>query len=332
MKTRGVLLILAGVALGLVVYEGGATAREQVRGRADQSKQLLSLKRKINRLRQRSISYESPRAECSPDAATECWAKSESEAREKLLELAELQERELASQMDPTGTSEIDPNPEHMSSVLCEDGVSEAEKVAIATELSSRYKWAVHVQRIRAPKDSDFSQEAQHQVIKKHLGEQRYIDQVIKCRKLDASQEERRRELGQEQLGEILGLSDTQRSRVKELFAKRYALQYGVDRYVPVLDDTGHMVDVELQAPDVASVQYDTPADSEAEYARRELELSESFFSLLTPEQARRYQRLLEDQGEAIQFLSIMRFDPPETPRKSALEGASASQTTEHVN
>lgn len=332
MKTRGLLLIVASVALGLVVYEGGATAREQMQDRADHSRQLLGLKRKINRLRQRSISYEPPRAAVSSNAAIGCWAKSENEARERLLELAELQEQELASQMDPTGTSEIDPNPEHMSSVLCEDGVSEAEKVAIATELSSRYKWAVHVQRIRAPKDSDFSQEAQHQVIKKHLGEQRYIDQVIKCRKLDASREERRRELGQEQLGDILGLSDTQRSRVKELFAKRYALQYGVDRYVPVLDDTGHMVDVELQAPEVASVQYDTPADSEAEYARRELELSESFFSLLTPEQARRYERLLEDQGEAIQYLAIMRFDPPEALRKSALEAANSGVKTDERN
>jgi len=322
MKTRGLLLIVASVAIGLVVYEGGATAREQIRGRADQSRQLRSLKRKINRLRQRSILYESPRTECSKDAATGCWAKSESEARERLLEIAELQEQELASQMDPTGTSEIDPNPEHMSSVLCEDGVSEAEKMAIATELSSRYKWTVHVQRIRAPKDSDFSQEAQHQVIKKHLGERRYIDQVIKCRKLDATREERRRELGQEQLAEILGLSDAQRSRVQELFAKRYALQYGADKYVPVLDDTGHMVDVELQAPEVASTHNDTPADSEVEYARRELELSESFFSLLTPEQARRYERVLEDQGEAIQFLSIMRFEHPETLRKSALEAA----------
>jgi len=332
MKTRGLLLIVASVALGLVVYEGGATAREQMQGRADHSRQLLGLKRKINRLRQRSISYEPPRAAVSSNAAIGCWAKSENEARERLLELAELQEQELASQMDPTGTSEIDPNPEHMSSVLCEDGVSEAEKVAIATELSSRYKWAVHVQRIRAPKDSDFSQEAQHQVIKKHLGEQRYIDQVIKCRKLDASREERRRELGQEQLGEILGLSDTQRSRVKELFAKRYALQYGVDRYVSVLDETGHMVDVDLEAPEVVSAHDDPLADSETEYARRELELSESFFSLLTPEQARRYRRLLQDDGESLQLLTFMRFDPPEKLRSGAFDAASADSKTDAPN
>lgn len=333
MKARSLVVVLVGLMIALSVYQGGLTAREQARGRVDKSRSIERFKRTIHRLRQRLRAHEPRETDGSVSSAIECWAKSESEAREKLLAFVMWQEKQWQSEVAETPPSEIDQYPERMSSVLCEDGVSEREKLAIAAELSSRYTWKLELMRRRSPKNSEHSMEVEHQIVKKHLGAKRYLDQVLKCHAVRQATDVSHWTLGVEQFSRILGVSEPQESEVKDLLTRLNALEGGIAfsprSPVSVLDDAGRMVDVVYQTSGETDIHGEVASESDPERERQRMELSEKFFSLLTPEQAQRYQKFLEDQGSALGTLAMIRFETPEKLRELAREAASATPTAD---
>jgi|GEM_PF-3819941 len=316
MKARGLLLVSLGILIALGLHEGGIISNQEMDSRSEQLREILAYKRKIDRIRHKPNSHQLYKIKLTRDVAPECWAQSEGEAREKLLNLVLQQERLSTSETVEDATSQINQYPEQMNRVMCEDGVPEQEKLAIAAELSSRYKWDLFLSTQRTPKDTELSIEAEHQIVKKHLGEQRYLDQIIKCHFASNRKAAQQWALGVEYLSSILGLSEGQRVDVQDILTKRQASQYGLTSApaspISVLDEAGHMVAVTLDGSGPASLSDETATYSEADQTRHESELSERFFSLLTPEQKKRYQIFLEDQGGSLLQLLMLTFENPE--------------------
>lgn len=309
LKLKAVLVGCALVASGFVVFNapgGDVTAHEKAISHVGTSREIARLKREIAMLRRRPERRSPGKEQSRLDS---CYAKSESEAEEKMLtRLAQEEDAQVDSEFSDDKTSKLLKQPRRMGVYLCEEGISDEERLTIATDLSSRLaRWKFAPYRAIESTDPDHENEHAHAIIKKHLGEKRYLDQVIKCATSNDNTESASVSRRVGFFGDILGLSEGQRAEVLRIL-EDYS-DFGKPHQIPLLDEAGRWVELNLaditgvDAPGVRETR--APDESEAEadpyiYGKR-------LRAVLTPEQLRRYRELVHDEsGVALTLLGNM--------------------------
>jgi hypothetical protein len=310
---RGILVLIVSVGglLAFGAYEG-STAHERRAERVGQSRELLRLKRKVARLHREPLVDERREVSSSNETQTTCYAHSESEAQEKMLARLEAEEQaQLDRDIAEDPSAELRRYSYHMASALCDEGISERDKVAIAADLSAQLRRSrLEVGRVHEPIQPEGDEERSHQIIKKHLGEERYLSQVMKCAKSNDDRDTRAVGRGIEYLTAIIGLSVDQQAQARSIYEKLYASQH--ETSVSFLDDAGQLVKVSpSKIGEKESRELSAPEAHDVPFAR-EWELTRSFFSLLTPEQEQKYRTLVKEHDEGMMFGGMPPFELPE--------------------
>jgi hypothetical protein len=214
---------------------------------------------------------------------------------------------------------------------MCSDGISDQEQIAIAAEMSTRLeRWTLVTYRQKESIDRDNEVERAHQIIKKHLGETRYLDQAIKCAKSRDAAQVSAVTRGIEYLGAIVGLSAEQRAQTAAIWRKYSRLQ-GANE-ISLLDETGRLIQVGNDAALAAEVADESSTGLVSTEDSSLLELSEQFFSLLTPEQQRRYRAFIEENPGGAMSLMGLTIDPPEQIRATMSAVTSPPSDRENAN
>ena len=312
--TRGILVLIVSVVglLALGAYEGESAAYGRGAKRVGQSRAILRLKRKIARLHREPIAHELPEFSSSRSEEVSCYARSESEAQEKMLARLEAEEQaQLDRDIAEDPGAELRRYSYHMANALCDEGISERDKVAITADLSAQLRRSrLEISKVSEPTHPESDMERSHQIIKKHLGEERYLNQVMKCAKSSEDSEARSVARGIEYLGAMIGLTAEQQEQARSIYGKLSVVRGGVP--ISVLDSTGQIVTVhpsEVRAD--GSRTAGAPSASQ-DLTGREGELTRKFLSLLNPEQERKYRAFIDEHNEAMTFLMRVPFDLPE--------------------
>lgn len=328
---RGILVLFVSVAglLALGAYESESAAYGRGAKRVEQSQALLRLKRKFARLRREPAAHERREMSSFNETQNTCYAHSENEAQEKILARLEAEERaQLDRDVAEDPDAELRRYSYHMANALCDEGISERDKAAITADLSAQLRRSrLEISKVSEPTHPESDMERSHQIIKKHLGEERYLNQVMKCAKSSEDSEARSVARGIEYLGAMIGLTAEQQEQARSIYEKLSVVRGGAP--ISVLDSTGQIVTVhpsEVRAD--GSRTAGAPSASQ-DLTGREGELTRKFFSLLTPEQERKYRAFIDEHNEAMTFLMRVPFDLPEQlpPSESIEIDGSAVET-----
>lgn len=264
------LLGVIVVALAYALYVGATERHHARRLTAEPRGDTFSPKahqRQLSRMhaRLRAMNYKHTTV-----SGEECFATTEGQAREKLIQAMRAAEPGLWD--DTTDFSSWLP---HASSFVCTEGLrqEEVDEITAALNTHTHVKPALtlNVEVENAPQA-----EEGHGIIQSYLGRDRYREQILKC------SEKKRSDLSEsnarmiETVTELLHLSKDQQAALIPLQARLRELS--PNSVMQVLDERGDLVDLNEQS------ERDAHED-----LQELLSLSERGFSILTEEQARSY-------------------------------------------
>jgi hypothetical protein len=132
----------------------------------------------------------------------------------------------------------------------------------------------------------------------------------MKCAKSSEDSEARSLARGIEQLGAIIGLSAEQQEQARGIYEKLSIVRGGVA--ISVLDSTGQIVTVHPSEVRADGSKTAGAFSASQDLTGQEGKLTRAFFSLLTPEQERKYRAFINEHNETMTFLMRVPFDLPE--------------------
>lgn len=223
-----------------------------------------------------------------------CFASSEDEARNKLMESIRAADPDnWSATMDP---SSVIPS---ASMYVCTEGLSEEEAAGMNKVLYASTQIKPRI-RVEAVAENELDPKRAHAILQSYLGRDRYLEQVAKC--FDNSNVEDRMADAQidTMVAGLLNLSAEQRTALEPITAKLRALP--VRNPMQVLDEHGEIVGL--------SPSPDTDAVREWQTL---LPIADEGFAILTAEQARKYKDLVTQPSYGTilsQFQFTQRFLP----------------------
>ena len=292
-------------------FDGVVTAHEAQSALLVHSDGVARLRRRVAHLQQRLRHQSNQPISNIKGQTNSCYATSESEAQAKMLARLSAEEDADFEQKLRTGeAAELQRYPVSINTALCSEGISEREQIEIAADLMKYERYKLELSRKLENIDPDNEVQRSHQIIKKHLGEKRYLDQVIKCAMRRQTKSLLPMPLALHLVGEIISLSAQQEGEANDILQELILLGPEDQTGISVLDESGHLVSVDLQS---STPRPENSLNSDERYERT-VSLSAKFFALLTPEQQQRLREVEADSNLLFHLLPQLDRVPQPTP------------------
>lgn len=287
-KLRWFVAILIIAVVGVVVSNATGSARVNHASTKTTSQSLSrQYQKRLARLRAHLARASKADVAAAPHHTDTCFAASEEIAHKKILEdLRQKEPVELENFM--------------LGFFMCADGLSEEEAALLESEINARLHETTLFRLKAIEVDQNDRQETAHAIIRRHLGEDRYNEQVARCKadETKTSSETTRNQANY--MATILQLSPDQRSAFVALAEEYEALMSSRPSYPP--NDAEDTI-----APEIQEREEIIQQESRA--------ISERLFAILTPDQARQYRDIWHNEGNThgdIVILFGKSIAPPE--------------------